>query len=94
MATLHKAGDWLPIKQLSKCLWQGEEGFVLVIAPKNVPIRLGSDDLDEKVDRLRRVFGLLEDRQWLDMMTQIDLDYSNRAYVEGHFPRPKTPSAS
>jgi len=92
--TIDKARNWLPLKQIAGCNWQTDEGFVLYTAHNNTPVRLGTEDLDAKLDRLRRVFGMLEERHLLDMVTRIDLDYSNRAFVEGNFPRPKAPHAS
>lgn len=94
LKALEKAKGWLPLSQIAECRWQGDEGFILVAAQKNVPIRLGTDDLDQKLERLHRIFQMLGDRQWLDMVTGIDLDYTHRAFVQGHFPHPKPPKAS
>jgi cell division septal protein FtsQ len=94
LKSLEKAKGWLPLSQIAECRWQGDEGFILVAAHGNVPIRLGTDDLDQKLDRLHRIFQMLGDRQWLDMVTGIDLDYAHRAFVQGHFPHSKPPKAS
>ena len=95
MSSLEKSRGWLaPDRKFLECRWQGDDGFVLIAAQKSVPIRLGSKEFDQKLDRLHRIFQMLGDRQWLEMVTGIDLDFANRAYVEGNFPHPKPPKAS
>jgi len=86
---LEKVKGWLPLHLISECRWRGDEGFVLFTAQRAVPVQLGLDDYDQKLNRLQRVFAMLMERQWLDLVTRIDLDYPNRAYVEGSFPTPK-----
>jgi hypothetical protein len=47
---------------------------------------LGWDDFKEKLSHLQRIFGVLEERQLWNSVVAIDLDYENRAYIEGLFP--------
>lgn len=89
LASLKSAQNWLPLHQISECRWIKDEGFVLYTSQRAIPIELGWDDFDVKLHRLQRVFGVLAERQWLDLVTRIDLDYSDRAYVGGRFPTPK-----
>ena len=49
-------------------------------------IQLGWDDFKEKLSHLQRIFGVLEERQLWNSVVAIDLDYENRAYIEGLFP--------
>lgn len=89
LLALEKVQKWLPVAHISECNWHQEEGFTLYTIQKAIPIRLGRDHFDERLDRLRRVFALLLDRQWWEPVTRINLDYSNRVYIEGNFPIPK-----
>ncbi|MGV8073924.1 MAG: cell division protein FtsQ/DivIB [Syntrophobacteraceae bacterium] len=89
LGSLRNAQNWLPLQQISECRWIKDEGFVLYTAQRAIPIELGLDDFDVKLQRLQRVFGVLAERQWLDLVTRIDLDYSNHVYVGGNFPTPK-----
>jgi hypothetical protein len=47
---------------------------------------LGWDGFNQKLHHLQRVFGILEERQLWNSVVSIDLDYEDRAYVEGLFP--------
>ncbi len=89
LTALEKSRSWLPIQLISECRWRNYEGFILYTAQKAVPIQLGSDEFEPKLGRLQRVLGTLVERQWIEMVTRIDLDYPNRAFVEGRFPTPR-----
>jgi cell division septal protein FtsQ len=89
LAALEKAKQWLPLTHISECRWEQEEGFVLYTLQKAIPIRLGTEEFEQKLNRLYHVFGVLLDRQWWESVTRIDLDYSKRVYIEGDFPSPK-----
>ncbi len=86
---LKNAQKWLPAHQISECRWIEDEGFVLYTTQKAIPIELGLDNYEAKLQRLQRVFGLLAERQWLELTTKIDLDYVDRVYIGGRFPTPK-----
>jgi len=85
LPALEKAKGWLSSLHLSECRWHSG-GVVLYGTSGSLPIQLGTKNFDEKLERLQGVFKMLKDRRWLDGVTRIDMDYSNRAYIEGHFP--------
>lgn len=89
LAALQKVRDWLPPQSISECHWSDADGFTLYTIQGSIPIHLGEEDFGDKLARLDRIFGVLVERQRLNSVTRIDLDYSNRAYIEGHFPAPK-----
>lgn len=68
--------------------WDPVEGISFQLPSRPVLIHLGSDAFDKKIRRLKKVLALLEEHGWQDAVTRIDLDYQNRAYVEGNFPAP------
>ena len=76
----------LPLDRFSECQWRTGTGFILVASRGGIPIQIGMDNFDVKLQRLQRLSEMLEERRWWDFVTRIDLDYSNRAYVEGLFP--------
>jgi cell division protein FtsQ len=84
-SALNKAKNWLPLHLISECQWDAETGFTLLTAQRAIPIQLGSEDMDQRLARLQQVFTLLGERHWMDSVVRIDLDYSNRAFVEGQF---------
>jgi len=79
----------LPPQLISECHWRGEEGFTIYTAPSAVPVQLGSQEFDLKLERLQMVLRVLAEREWLNLVTRIDLNYPDRAYVEGRFPTQK-----
>lgn len=83
LPSIQKSLSWLPLKLITECSWRGDEGFVLFVTERQFPIQLGAVDPDQKFERLRRIWGMLSEKQWLDLVTRIDLDYPNRAFVEG-----------
>jgi cell division protein FtsQ len=89
LAALEKVRDWFPFQHISECHWNGADGFTLYTTQGGIPIRLGLEDYEGKLARLNRVFRVLMDRQWLDEVSRIDMDYPDRAYIEGRFPIPK-----
>ena len=89
LAALDKKKGWLPVGSISECRWSAGAGFQILPSQIPAPVHLGLDDYELKLDRLHRVIGLLQERQWSGSVTLIDLDYSNRAYIEGQFGAPK-----
>lgn len=85
LPALKRAQGWLPAQLITECRWRSDEGFVLFVTQKAIPIELGLDDPDQALGRLQRIFAMLKEHQWFDSVTRIDLDYPNRAYVEGQF---------
>ncbi len=88
IAALDVAKDWLPLNLISECQWNAG-GFVLFMAQTSIPIQLGADNFGDKLNRLQRIIAMLGDRQWINAVTHIDLNYGTRAYVGGHFPASK-----
>ncbi len=87
--SLTKSQNWMPLNQISECRWHKDEGYILYTTQKAIPIQLGWDYYEQKLDRLQRVLAVLAERNVLDVVTRIDLDYPGRAYVSGNFPVPK-----
>jgi cell division septal protein FtsQ len=85
-SALEQSKAWLPLGKISGCSWDDEQGFVFRTAENHVTVQLGSESFDRRLERLRLILGALAERQWSDLATRIDLDYQNRAYVEGKFP--------
>lgn len=86
LTALKKSESWLPRKMVSECQWRAGTGFIIVAAEGGVPIQIGTEEFDVKMDRLRRIYEMLQSRQWMELVTRIDLDYTDKAYVEGQFP--------
>lgn len=86
---LTRSQNWMPLNQISECRWHKDEGFILYTTQKAIPIQLGWEHYEQKLDRLQRILAVLAERQVLDVVTRIDLDYPTRAYVSGNFPVPK-----
>jgi len=89
LTALQKVQDRLPSSRISECHWRGAEGFTLYTTHGGIPIHLGRDEFEGKLARLDRIFGVLMEHQCLNSVTRIDVDYSDRAYIEGRFPTPK-----
>jgi cell division septal protein FtsQ len=85
LAALQRAQSWLPLELVTECRWSNDNGFVLMVTQKAFPVELGQDDPDQTLGRLERIFAMLKERQWLEMVTRIDMDFPNRAYIEGRF---------
>jgi len=89
LAALEEAHVWLPRNSILSCRWSAETGYALYTTRNSICIQLGWDRFAPKFQHLRRVFELLEERQLWNVVIGIDLDYDDRAYLEGLFPFPK-----
>jgi len=89
LACLEAAQSWFPVHEVSECHWADDEGFTLYTLQGGIPIRLGLGEFDRKLNRLRRTLEVLVSRQCMETVTGIDLDYSNRVYVQGCITRPR-----
>ena len=89
ISALQKTREWFPLRHISECRWQRRGGFTLYTTQGGIPIQLGADHFDDKLARLHKVFTLLMERNYLDAVKRIDVDYSNRVYVQGLFSPPK-----
>jgi cell division septal protein FtsQ len=89
LATLAQAQSWLPLNAILVCRWSAETGYALYTARNNICIQLGWDRFEQKFAHLHRLFAFLEERQLWNAVIGIDLDYEDRAYLEGLFPFPK-----
>ena len=54
-----------------------------------VPVDIGKDGFEQKIAKLRKVINTLNELDWTQLVTRIDLDYPGKAYLEGQFPVPK-----
>ncbi|SPJ14998.1 hypothetical protein SBDP2_2010003 [Syntrophobacter sp. SbD2] len=52
-------------------------------------VDIGMGAFEQKMTKLRRVINTLNERDWTDLVTRIDLDYPGKAYLEGQFPVPQ-----
>jgi cell division protein FtsQ len=86
LSALEQSKHWLPLNSILECRWNAETGYALHLAKNSVSIQLGWDDFKQKLHHLQRIFEILEERQLWNSVVGIDLDYENRAYVEGLFP--------
>lgn len=77
--------DWLPPSAVSEFRWEDPFGFVLLTNPKGVTVRVGRGGFKEKLDRLHRLLMVLQERNLLEAVTAVDLDYVDRAFVKGRF---------
>ena len=89
LSILEQSKSWLPLNAILLCRWNAETGYALYTARNSICIQLGWDRFEEKISRLQRIFGLLEERNLWNLVIGIDLDYGDRAYLEGLFPFPK-----
>jgi cell division protein FtsQ len=86
LSALEQSKHWLPRNSILECRWNTETGYALYLARNSIAIQLGWDDFKQKLDHLQRILGILDQRQLWNMVVGIDLDYENRAYIEGLFP--------
>jgi hypothetical protein len=84
--------SWLAGTAINECAWT-ENGFTLVLGERAVPVDIGQDAFEQKITKLRNVINTLNERNWGDLVTRIDLDYPGRAFLEGGFPVPKAAHA-
>lgn len=89
MAALDRSRSWLSPTSVRECQWNAG-GFTLVLGERGVPVDIGQDDFDKKLAKLRKVISTLNERQWNELVTRIDLDYPGKAYLDGQFPIPKS----
>ena len=89
LLALEQCRSWLPQNSILSCRWNAETGFALYTARNSICIQLGLDDFSKKLNHLQRIFGVLDERQLWNSVIGIDLDYDDRAYIEGLFPFPK-----
>jgi cell division septal protein FtsQ len=80
---------WLPRSAITECRWATGSGFTLISPQMAVPVQLGFEDYELRLNRLHKINSVLQERQWLGVVTRIDLDYSNKVYIEGQFTVPK-----
>jgi cell division protein FtsQ len=89
LAAIDHSKSWLAGTAIDECSWS-ENGFTLVLGERAVPVDIGKDLFEQKIVKLRKVINTLNERDWTDLVTRIDLDYPGRAYLEGRFPTPKS----
>jgi cell division septal protein FtsQ len=87
-AALEKSRNWLSSATVRECQWNAN-GFTLVLGERGVPVDIGKDQYSGKLAKLRRVIKTLEEKQWTELVTRIDLDYPDKAYLNGQFSIPK-----
>lgn len=87
-SALEKSRDWLSSSTVRECQWNAN-GFTLVLGERGVPVDIGKDHYPGKLAKLRKVIKTLEERQWTELVTRIDLDYPGKAYLSGQFSIPK-----
>ncbi len=66
--------------------WDPVEGLSFQMKSRPIVVHLGYEMFDKRIQRLKRVLCLLEDREWLDTVKRIDLDFDGMAIVGGDFP--------
>jgi cell division septal protein FtsQ len=88
LAAIDHSKSWLAGTAINECAWS-ENGFTLVLGERAVPVDIGKDAFEQKITKLRNVINTLNERDWTDLVTRIDLDYPGKAFLEGRFPVPK-----
>lgn len=86
LSALEKSGSWLPAGSVRECRWNEAGGFTLILGERGIPVDIGREDYHRKFSRLRMVIDTLNERQWSDLVTRIDLDYPGKAFLSGRFP--------
>ncbi len=81
--------NWLPASSVVECRWE-PGGYSLILGERKVAVEIGKEDFSRKFARLKKVIDTLNERQWNELVTRIDLDVPGKAYLEGRFPVPKT----
>lgn len=89
LSALEQSRSWLPLNAILVCRWNVETGYALYTTRNSICIQLGWDRFEEKLSRLQRILGLMEERNLWNTVIGIDLDYEDQAYLEGLFPFPK-----
>ncbi len=70
----------ITVADISELHYDKGFGFTLFTMSRGLPIRLGTDGFREKLDRLARVYGELQNQ--ISGLEYIDLDYSDRIVVK------------
>ncbi len=65
--------------------WDPVEGISFQLKNRSITVHLGSELFADRIQRLKQVLHLLEDREWLDRVKKVDLDFDGRAIVQGDF---------
>ncbi len=85
LSAIDHSSSWLSGTAIDECRWN-ENGFTLIMGERDVPVDIGKDDFEHKLTKLHNVIRALNERQWTEFVTRIDLDYPGKAYLEGSFP--------
>ena len=88
LTALERSRVWLPANLVTECRWSTDTGFDIYLANREVVVRFGFEAMDQKLERLHKIFAMLGERGMLDLVTGIDLDYMDRAFIEGRFVLP------
>jgi len=88
LSAIDSSKSWLSGTAINECRWS-ENGFTLILGERAVPVDIGKGAFVQKIAKLRKVINTLNERDWTDIVTRIDLDYPGKAYLEGQFPVPQ-----
>lgn len=77
---LQKEGTGFKLADISELHYDKGFGYTLFTTDKGVPIRLGMNGFDEKLDRLSKVYAELQLQ--IPVLEYIDLDYNDRIVVK------------
>jgi len=77
---LQKERGGVRLADISELHYDKGFGYTLFTINRGLPIRLGLDGFDEKLDRLSRVYSELQPQ--IPVLEYIDLDYSDRIVVK------------
>ncbi len=88
LSAIDSSRSWLSGTAINECRWS-ENGFTLILGERTVPVDIGKGGFEQKITKLRKVINTLNERDWTDLVTRIDLDYPGKVYLEGQFPVPQ-----
>jgi len=88
LSAIDSSKNWLSGTAIAECRWSAS-GFTLVFGERAVLVDIGKGAFEQKMTKLRKVINTLNERDWTDLVTRIDLDYPGKAYLEGRFPVPQ-----
>ena len=88
LSAIDSSKNWLSGTAINECRWS-ENGFTLVFGERAVLVDIGKGAFEQKMTKLKKVMNTLNERDWTDLVTRIDLDYPGKAYLEGQFPVPQ-----
>jgi cell division protein FtsQ len=86
LSALGQSRSWLPMNSILQCRWNAETGFTLYTARNSIYVQLGWDNFNRKLNHLQRILRILEEQGLWNSVIGIDLDYEDRAFIEGLFP--------